>query len=75
MNDIYQVSNPFYFITFFSDSFLFRKMGGEFLEGFSYFGTELSVGLDHLLFIIFFLLFFRFFLNIGSFFVLNGRNN
>ena len=37
-------------------------MGGEFLEDFSYFDTELSVGLDPLVFHYFFLLLFRFFL-------------
>ena len=36
-------------------------MGGELWEGCSYFGTELSVGLDPLLSHYFFLLFFRFF--------------
>ena len=43
MNDIYRVSNLFFFIKIVSDSFFLRKMGGEFWEGCSYFGTELSV--------------------------------
>ena len=37
-------------------------MGGELWEGCSYFGTELSIGLDPLIFHYFFLLFFIFFL-------------
>ena len=41
------------FYYFFSDFFFFRKMGGDFWEGCSYFGTELSVGLDPLLFKLF----------------------
>ena len=51
-------------------------MGGEFWEGFSYFGTELSVGLDFLLFHYFFHFFLQIFvLKMGHSFVENGRNN
>ena len=60
----------------FSDSFVFRKMGGDFWEGCSYFGTELSVGLDPLLFNLFVSFIFQmFFFSNGSSFVGDGRNN
>ena len=63
------IENQTPFFNFFSDSFFFRKMGGEFWAGCSYFGTELSVGLDPLLFELFVSFIFQmFFFSNGSFF-------
>ena len=69
MNDSYRVSNAFIlFYNFFSDSFVFRKMGGDFWKGCSYLGTELSVGLDPLIFKLFVSFIFQIFFSNGSFF-------
>ena len=69
MNIVHDTA-PFNFITFFCKFVLFRKMGGEFWESFSYFGTELSVRLDpQFFFHEFSFSFFRFFVLLkGSFF-------
>ena len=51
-------------------------MGGDFWKGCSYFGTELSVGLDPLLFNLFVSSIFQmFFLVMVHSFVGDGRNN
>ena len=61
MNDIYRVTNPFYFITFFIDSFFCRKMGGEFWE--HYLTLALSYPSRWILyFFIIFVFYFSFFL-------------